>query len=91
MRILSIDAWRDPCGGWTWNQWFNRGTITRAEFDRIADSPRRTLRWLRENGALSAFSAGRVRVEDDGYNLVICSRADGEPLIALEYGAECDQ
>lgn len=92
MRVLSIDAWRDAEGGWTWNNWHARGTVTRREFARECNhytraGVRRTLRWFRENGYLSAESAGRVALEDDGHNLVVTDRATGEPLFAIEYGA----
>ena len=44
------------------------------------------LKWMREDSILSANSAGRVRVEDDQYNIGIVERHSGEPLIAVEYG-----
>lgn len=87
MNILSIDAWRYPYGGWQWNDWRRCGTIDKATFEALKTN-RRTLRYLRDAGHLSAYSAGRVSVEDDGYNVVICDRSTGEPLIAIEYGPE---
>lgn len=90
MKILSIDAWRYG-GQWHWNNWFHRGDISREDFERIADSPRKLFRWLRENGVLSDASIGRIEREDDGYNIVIMDRGTREPLIALEYGAEAWQ
>ena len=82
MRILSIDAWRNECGGWDWNAWYKVG-----EIDAIPDTNRKILSALREAGYLSDYSKGRVAVEDDGYNLVIMDKGTREPLFAIEYGA----
>lgn len=87
MNILSIDAWRDNEGGWQGNSWCRAGTIDKATFEALKTN-RQTLRYLRDAGHLSAYSAGRVSVEDDGYNVVICDRSTGEPIIAIEYGPE---
>lgn len=83
IRVLSIDAWRDG-DGWTWNQWFNRGTCPLSVCDM---KPRALLRFMRHEGYLSDGSKGCVAVEDDGYNMVIVARHTREPLFALEYGA----
>lgn len=83
IRLLSIDSWRDECG-WTWNNWHSLARVPAT----WADLPVRKLLWtLREHGYLAASSAGRVAIEDDGYNVVIKARGTGEPLYALEYGA----
>lgn len=84
IRVLSIDAWRYD-GGWTWNQWYEIGHVPREALDM---STRKLLRFLRAEGLLGAGSVGRVRVEDDQYNLTVCAIGTGEPLIALEYGAD---
>lgn len=85
MRILSIDAWRDPDGGWTWNQWFDTSeTVEESE----VDTNRKAIAKLRELGLLGQESAGRLAVEDDGYNIVIMARGTREPLLAIEYGLE---
>lgn len=83
LNILSIDAWRDG-GSWAWNNWHRVGTVDRALIDV---TPRRLFRALRDAGYLSGASAGRVAVDDDGYNVVICDRATREPLFAIEYGS----
>ncbi len=83
-RLLSIDAWRDDDGGWTWNNWHSLARVPVAWCDLSA---RRLLWTLREHGYLSASSAGRVAIEDDGHNIVIKDRGNGEPLYALEYGS----
>jgi hypothetical protein len=92
INVLSIDAWREG-DGWTWNNWFKRGIVTRREFMRECGDlhtragRRRAIRWFRENGYLSAESAGRVSIEDDQHNVIVCERASGMPLFAIEYGA----
>jgi hypothetical protein len=42
---------------------------------------------MREQGYLSAKSAGRVAIDDDQYNVVIVAKGTREPLFAIEYGA----
>lgn len=81
-NVLSIDAWGEPDGGWTWNQWYNAGTI---DLDSL-DSTRKVLKQMREQGFLSDESKGRVEIDDDQYNLVICDRSDHMPIFAIEYG-----
>jgi hypothetical protein len=83
LNILSIDAWRYD-GSWSWNAWHKAGTVDRVLIDA---KPRKLFRALRDAGYLSAASAGRVSVDDDGYNVVICDRATREPLFAIEYGS----
>ena len=81
MNILSIEAWREPEGGWTWNNWHIVGTAP----DDWAHLPARALlRKLRDEGY--TLPAGSVYIEDDGYNRVVNLRATGEPLLALAYG-----
>lgn len=83
-RILSIDAWRQP-EGWTWNAWYKVGEINRATLASLTTN-RAILRYLRSAGYLTDYSKGRVGVEDDGYNLTVYQRGDGQPLLAIEYG-----
>ncbi len=80
-RLLSIDAWRDPYGGWEWNNWFTMEEDIYIPSEAI--TPRCVFKMLR-NGYLSDYSKGRVRLEDDGYNLVIKDRHTGKPIFALE-------
>ena len=78
--LLSIDAWRYD-DGWTWND------IFRVEEDIYLSpdvTPRRLFSFMRRNGWLTDYSKGRVRLEDDGYNLVICDRNTGKPIFAFE-------
>jgi hypothetical protein len=82
-RILSIDAWRNG-PHWDWNNWHCVGDCP----TQVADMPPRKLfRWLRDNGYLNARSIGKVELEDDQYNVVICERSTHRPLYAIEYGA----
>lgn len=83
-RFLSIDAWAEAEGGWTWNAWYDAGRVP-CEYANLP--ARALLRALRTDGYLSAASAGRVAVEDDGYNVVIVERSTNRPLFAIEYGA----
>jgi len=82
-RLLSIDAWRDSDNGWQWNSWYKVGDVPLAYCDLSA---RALLRALRADGFLSAASAGRCAVENDGYNVVIKARGTDEPVFAIEYG-----
>jgi hypothetical protein len=82
ISILSIDAWYDG-ESWTWNNWHRIGSCDVSICDM---ETRALLRWLRTEGYLGAGSAGLVAIEDDGYNVVICERSTGMPVIALAYG-----
>ena len=82
-KVLSIDAWREP-EGWTWNQWYLVGTV---ELETL-DSPRKVLSAMRNAGYLSDDSKGRVYLDDDQYNIVVCDRNNGRPLFAIEYGSK---
>lgn len=82
VSILSIDAWRDR-EGWTWNAWYKRGEIA---VDDIPKTNRGILAFMRKEGFLSDYSKGRVSVEDDQFNIVICDRHTLEPLFAIAYG-----
>ena len=85
-QLLSIDAWRDPDGGWTWNQWFNVQDPVNLP-DNV--TTRQLLKLCRDElGILSDWSKGRVLVDDDGTNLVICDRGTREPLFAFEYAGK---
>ena len=81
LTILSIDAWKNE--GWDWNTWHKIGMV---ESDILDKSVRHILKFMRDEGYLSNDSKGKVSVEDDQYNLVICERSNGRPLFAIEYG-----
>jgi hypothetical protein len=83
VTILSIDAWRDD-KGWQWNNWFKLDEEVFIAKDSL--TPRAIFKYLREIGYLSGYSKGRVELDDDGYNLVVCKKSNHEPVIALCYG-----
>ena len=80
--VLSIDAWAEPDGGWTWNQWFNVGSI---DLDLDAED-RQIIQAMVNAGYLTALALESAVVEDDGYNLVIVDMETREPVFAIEYG-----
>lgn len=80
--ILSIDAWRDG-DGWTWNNWTKIGTCDVC----ICDLPPEDLvKWLYDEDYLATKNMSKLSIDDDQYNLVVCDKKTGEPLIALAYG-----
>lgn len=81
--LLSVDAWREPGGGWTWNNWHRRGMVPAAWCDL---SPRALFRMLRDMRGGIFPEPGACAVEDDGFNLVIVMRGTREPIGALAYG-----
>ena len=85
MKILSIDAWASPNGGWDWNEWFHVGDITKEEFEELKTN-RQYIKWFRDNEYITKDSAGKVGIYDDQYNIVLIQRKDGLPLFAIEYG-----
>ncbi len=83
-RLLSIDAWKECEGNWTWNSWYSlESDIYFAESEL---TPRKILASLRKWGYLTEQSKGRLSIDDDGYNLVIQDKDTFEPLLALCYG-----
>lgn len=84
MKILSIDAWAEPEGGWTWNDWSQIGTITKEEFEAIESY----LKWFKDNGYTTTTDKRKVAIDDDQYNIVLCDAKDMRPLYAIEYGPE---
>lgn len=89
-RILSIDAWAGMERGiWEWNNWHHVGNFPAA---LIGESSRKILKYFREElGMLNENSAGRVSIEDDGYNIVILEKSNRRPLYAIEYGDESQE
>jgi hypothetical protein len=87
LKLLSIDAWREPEGGWTWNDL----RIVERDWYWSPESlkPRQLLRRLRKSGYLTDASKGRVRVEvvaddwHDGTLIEIQDKNTREPLLAL--------
>jgi hypothetical protein len=84
-HVLSIDAWREPEGGWTWNSWHARGFVPLAWCELSA---RDLFRNMRKRGF--DIPAGECALDDDGYNVVIVHRKSREPYYAIEYGSAND-
>jgi hypothetical protein len=84
-RVLRINAWRKCDKGGDWLDW---RTLPVGRIDvSVCDLPARALlKVMRDEGYLSAESAGRVAVEDDGYNVVIVQRSNNMPIYAIAYG-----
>lgn len=81
VSLLRIDAWREVGGGWTWNNWHKLASVPMSWADM---KPRALLRELRAQGYIEG--AGRLAVDDDGYNLVVMAKGTREPLLAIAYG-----
>jgi len=87
MKILSIDAWAEPEGGWNWNQWYHVGDISNEEFESLKTDKDFRL-WFKRAGYTTTANKRKVGIEDDQYNICLCDRSDGRPLYAIEYGPE---
>ncbi len=84
LNIISIDAWRDADGGWTWNDWHTVRTI---ELPASALTPRKLLNALRREGILTKQSCGRVAVEETHGEHFFCevqAKNTREPLISVQ-------
>lgn len=86
-NVYYVDAWRNPEGGWQWNDWHRVGTCDAATVESFGypTNARRALKWFRDNGHTSRESAGKLRIDDDGHNICV-TRRDGSPLFAIAYG-----
>ena len=83
-RLVSIDAWHDHDGGWTWNQWY---TVEDGVYLGNDITARRLLKFMRQSGWLTEKSKGRVRI--DWHNemcepfIEICDKNTGMPVFAF--------
>ena len=83
-RLVSIDAWRNECGGWDWNNSYKVADDIELPDEITA---RKLLRFVRDSGWLNDHSKGRVSI--DWHNemfeplIEICDKNTGEPLLAL--------
>lgn len=80
--VLSIDAWGNLEDGYTWNQWFNVGSI---DLDLDAEN-RDIIRAMVNAGYLTSAGLDVCDIEDDGFNIVILDKETREPVFAIEYG-----
>ena len=90
LTLLSIDAWKDPDGGWFWNDMLKlEEDIWVPEDSSLHTSNRSLLKYFRENlGVLNDYSKGRVAIDRnddimDGVLWVVCSKNTGQPIFAL--------
>ena len=85
-RILSIDAWADcEPGSWQWNNWFHVGDFLIEDTEQGGAA---IIEWFIAENMLKESARESCEVEDDGYNFVIQDKETGEPLYAIEYGAD---
>lgn len=85
MIILSIDAWSDGDGLWSWNDWYKVGEISKGEFERI-ELEEGFLNWFIGEGYVDEKYP--LEIEDDEHNIVVMDKETGKPLYAIEYGCE---
>jgi len=78
--LLSIDAWRDPDSGWTWN---DVRLIEENIYISHPVSNRRLLNFMRSNNWLNDYSKGRIAVKDTGYDIEIQNKNTSEPIFAF--------
>lgn len=84
VSVLSIDAWADGEGGWTWNNWFKVGTVALSEITDLDDQALRE--WFHSNGYTTTADPTLCEIDDDQYNIVICDAPNHMPLFAIAYG-----
>jgi len=72
-------------GGWTWNNWFDRGQAPRTLCDATEAEQ---IAWFVSEGYVNEKAIEGAYIDDDQHNLVLCDKKTHEPLYALEYGAE---
>ena len=89
-KLVSIDAWKEPEGGWNWNDLsVIEEDIYIASDSEILSSPRKAIKYFRENlDVLNENSKGKVSVYlggdiIDGILVEVQARGTGEPLFAL--------
>ena len=83
-HLLQVDDWHDG-ESWSWNNWFKleEGIYLH---ESTLNSSRKLLRFCRDKlEILTNESKGKIKIEDDGYNVNIQLRT-GETLFAFCYG-----
>jgi hypothetical protein len=86
-RVLSIDAWAEGEDNWAWNAWYSVGSIDASELES-AEKAVGLVAWFVEHGYVNAKALTQCEIVDDGYNYVLAIEETGEPMYAIEYGAE---
>lgn len=80
--LLGVDALKYE-GCWNWDSWWR---IEDSIYIESKPTPRLIFKLLRQWGYLNDYSKGKVELDDDGYNLVICKKSNHQPVLALCYG-----
>lgn len=83
VNVLSIDAWADGDGGWTWNNWHKVGEC---DLDTLPEDEAGKVVWFVSEGYASARALTECFIDDDQYNFVLTVRSTFEPLFAIAYG-----
>ena len=79
--LLSIDAWRDSEGGWSWND----GHYLIRNVEIANPTPRRITKELRKLEILSDWHKGKIRVEQYGEDSwEIQEKGTFRPIYALQ-------
>ena len=86
--LVSIDAWRNSCGGWDRNNQFKLCKYTHEEVSAIlvGENPRKIFGFLRREGYLSAKSVGKLRLDVAGSEpdyFTIENKNTCEPIFAF--------
>ena len=85
IRVLNVSAYKND-GYWEWNYWNTVTEITQEQFLALK-SDRQTIKFVRDElGLLSEHSKGKIKIEDDGHNLIIAQKSNNMPLFSIEYG-----
>lgn len=91
-KVLSIDAWAESIGGeedsssWSWNNWFNFGEYDEEEYGKLNETNAK--KYFADQLADSSKIDTDYEIEDDQYNLVLLSKNDLKPILAIEYGGK---
>ena len=89
IEIRSVEAWREPEGGWTYNNSF---VICREECKKLLLSPdmnnRKLLKFLRDMDILSLESKGRVKVFEYWPYVEIQLKGTSQPIIQIYFDEE---
>lgn len=85
LNVLSVDAWKDGCGNYSWNDWHKLGEISLEKFESL-NTNRKLIAWFRGEGYIGNGSKGKVGITNTDYNICVTDRRDGRPLYAICYG-----
>ena len=78
--LYSIDAWKEPEGGWTYNIMYE---IEKNIYLDSELSSRALLKFMRRCGWLTEFSKGKVEVNNTEYDIEILNHSNKKPLFCF--------